>query len=459
MKSLDTKERLIWLACGILLLAWAVAAAANFGLRNYWNFFPTAGADLTRQYSSLLLATALVVTGVVLAGLLYYFGVSELRKKADMERRFRYAMEEVYRGTLHALTSALDMRDGETYGHSRRVTGYSLAIAQRLQLDSGQLQTLAWGALLHDLGKIGIRDQILLKPGPLTWEERAEMNEHVVIGQQMVQHIAFLANAITVIRHHHERYDGSGYPDQLQGDDIPLLARIFSVADAFDAMTSPRPYRPAPMTMAEAVQVIQSEQGKQFCPKVVQMFAAIPISELEKIRAASSLPMDDFSALIRLDEQDMSNTPGYYQDVLTRNQNRAAWEAKRAHMAPMRGRELGTLVFLDMDRLKQVNDTHGHLTGDRLLADLGARLQQIQAEVYRIGGDEFVLWVAPGQWKATVEQQLVTTLHHFSEYWAHILPQASVSWGVSTATDQSTGLTELLEEADKAMYTRKAEKH
>lgn len=453
MRRLETNERFTWAVVAVLAIGWGIAIIAFFGWRG---FGATGGQSVFAPYGVLLFTGVLVIAAMAIAWVLYSFGTAELRQRAELERRHRKGLEEVYRGTLQALTSALDMRDGETYGHSRRVMGYSLAIGRRLGLSATQLRTLAWGSLLHDLGKIGIRDEILLKPGPLTPEERGQMNEHVVIGYQMVQNIAFLTRASTIVRHHHERYDGNGYPDRMVGDEIPLLARIFSAADALDAMTSSRPYRKTPMDLDQARKLIAAEAGKQFCPTVVKHLMQIPRMELNEVRAASFLPLDDFGDLVRADEAQGTHAINYYRDVVTGTQNRAAWEAKKSQMTLVHGESLGTLIFLDVNDLKQVNDARGHLVGDRLLADLGARLGQVTQETYRIGGDEFVMWFPQGDWDAATRQLLTDVLGNFATYWHHVLPTVSVSWGVSAATEETTSLIQLCEEADRAMYQQKS---
>src|SRR5208337_3080154 len=154
-------------------------------------------------------------------------------------------VERTYDDTLEALSAALDLRDNETAGHSRRVTRYCLEIAKALGCSGEELKTIARGAFLHDIGKIGIPDAILLKPHELTEQERAVMETHVRIGYELLGSIAFLAGSAEIVLTHHERYDGKGYPKGLVGDEIPVTARIFAVADTLDAMTSDRPYRRA----------------------------------------------------------------------------------------------------------------------------------------------------------------------------------------------------------------------
>jgi response regulator RpfG family c-di-GMP phosphodiesterase len=201
-------------------------------------------------------------------------------------RQLQVAMkrvEQAYDETLDALSTVLDLRDNETAGHSRRVTGYCLEIAQAMGCSDEQRRIIRRGVWLHDIGKFGIPDAILSKPGKLTEEERAIMETHVRIGYDLVCRIAFLAGSAELVLTHHERYDGTGYPQGLLGDEIPLSARIFAVADTLDAMTSDRPYRRALPYAAARAEIIQ-ESERQFDPKVVKEFLSIPEEILETIR-------------------------------------------------------------------------------------------------------------------------------------------------------------------------------
>lgn len=180
-------------------------------------------------------------------------------------------LEQSYQATLLALSAALDARDHETEGHSQRVTRWALAIGQKLNLSAQELTNLERGALLHDVGKIGISDNILLKPGPLTAEDRLVMNRHPQLGYEMLHGIPFLQDALPVVLYHQEKYDGTGYPMKLRGEEIPLCARVFAVADAYDAMTSTRPYRKA-LAHDVALAEIVACSGTQFDPRVVQVF-------------------------------------------------------------------------------------------------------------------------------------------------------------------------------------------
>jgi cyclic di-GMP phosphodiesterase len=183
-------------------------------------------------------------------------------------------IEESYEHTLEALGAAIDLRDSETAGHSQRVCGYSLVIARAMSWSDKHLASLARGAYLHDIGKLGVPDGILLKPGPLTADERTVMQQHVQIGFELVSGVPFLADAAEIILTHHERHDGSGYPCGLKAEEILPGARIFAVADSFDAITSDRPYRRA-SPFAEGRETIQREVGRLFDPQVVSVFLGI----------------------------------------------------------------------------------------------------------------------------------------------------------------------------------------
>lgn len=201
-------------------------------------------------------------------------------------------VEQSYADTLDALGAAIDLRDGQTAGHSRRVTQFSIKILSEMCGTPEQLNSLAMGAWLHDIGKLAIPDSILLKPGALTKKERRIMQEHVRIGYNLVRRIPFLADAAEIILAHHELWDGSGYPRGLKGFDIPLNARIFAVADTFDAMTSDRPYRSA-LSVQDARNEIERKAGIEFDSQVAGVFLGLSNETLE---AFVNKPSDPLSA-------------------------------------------------------------------------------------------------------------------------------------------------------------------
>lgn len=194
-----------------------------------------------------------------------------------------------YRATLRALAAALEARDVETKGHSERVVSYCVRLGAQIGLTDRELVTLENGALLHDIGKIGVPDGILLKRGALTEDEWNYMRRHVEYGSQILRGIDFLEGAREIVSQHHERYNGSGYPNRMEGDQICLGARIFAVADAIDAMTSDRPYRAA-RSFDDAGEELIRCSGSHFDPFVVQAFSEVPIDSWREIRQLSTEP-------------------------------------------------------------------------------------------------------------------------------------------------------------------------
>lgn len=210
----------------------------------------------------------------------------ELRSMNENLNQMLEVLYQNYRATLRALAGALEARDVETSGHSDRVVAYSLRLGRELGLTHTELIALEQGSLLHDIGKIGVPDSILLKRGPLTEEEWVKMREHIGQGLRILNGIDFLSGATSVVAQHHEKYDGSGYPANLCGKEIHINARIFAVADAFDAITSNRPYRVA-APYSEAHDEIVRHSGRHFDPIVVQAFLNISESEWADIRSTA----------------------------------------------------------------------------------------------------------------------------------------------------------------------------
>ena len=210
------------------------------------------------------------------------------QRTAELDQALN-SLEDAYRSTLKALTAALETRDSETHGHSERVVTYSLRLGREYGLSAEQMKALEFGSLLHDIGKIGVPDLILRKPEKLTEEEWVLMREHPLHGQQILRGIEFLAGPARVVAQHHEKWDGSGYPLGLQGHDIDLCARIFSVADAFDAITSNRVYRRG-KSYQEAADELDLWAGRQFDPKVVEAFHRVPPQDWDELHKRSLQP-------------------------------------------------------------------------------------------------------------------------------------------------------------------------
>jgi len=207
---------------------------------------------------------------------------ADLRETFIEERTRSEELRRSYTLTVRALASAVEARDAYTGRHAERVAAYGLALAEVYGLKLGDEPQIEFGFLLHDVGKVAVPDAILFKPGPLTESERIVMQQHPLTGAEIVRDIEFLGAAREVIRSHHERWDGSGYPDGLAGEAIPLYARIFAVADVLDAVTTRRPYR-EPSSIAEARAIIDAASGTQFDPEVVEAFRVLPDADFEAI--------------------------------------------------------------------------------------------------------------------------------------------------------------------------------
>lgn len=196
----------------------------------------------------------------------------DLRHLLEIERGQRVLLQKAYQETVSALATALETKDTGTRAHSQRVQRYAIELSRAVAPGLADDQSAQYGFLLHDVGKIGIPDEILRKPKPLSETEERLMQTHTVLGEQMLSGVAFLqGTGLAVVRHHHERWDGDGYPDGLRGDEVPLGARIFAVADSLDAITNDRPYRRA-RSWEFAYSEIAEEAGRQFDPDVVAAF-------------------------------------------------------------------------------------------------------------------------------------------------------------------------------------------
>jgi HD-GYP domain-containing protein (c-di-GMP phosphodiesterase class II) len=209
---------------------------------------------------------------------------SDLNETFRAERRRSDQLRDSYVATVRALTNAVEARDAYTGKHAERVAAYGLELARRISAALAADPQTEFCFLLHDIGKVAIPDGVLHKAGDLSPDEEALMRRHPEIGAEIVSHVEFLTSAALTVRHHHERFDGSGYPDGLEGAEIPLAARIFAVADALDAMTTDRPYRPG-ATFTEARREIAAGAGRQFDPEVVAVLDSIRDDDFDRIRA------------------------------------------------------------------------------------------------------------------------------------------------------------------------------
>lgn len=381
------------------------------------------------------------------------------KQKKEMDKH-REQLEEISLQLMQTLSTTIEAKDEYTRGHSYRVAEYSALIARELNWDEDEIRNLKNAAYLHDIGKIGIPENILNKPVKLTDEELGVIKEHTVIGAEILKNITLIDHVKEVARSHHERYDGRGYPDGLKGEEIPLYARIIAVADSFDAMKSRRIYR-SPLDDQVVYNEIFQNRGTQFDPELADIFLKLLDEErviTEKERElfdedGTGLNMESeiekFISSVMTTIKTQENIEGF--DFLTGLPMRNRGEMLAAQFMQQ---DDGYLVFLDMDNLKKMNDFYGHKAGDRALKLLGSLLMEYtrHAVVCRLGGDEFLMFVP----KVSKERitEIVTGIQKDFDAEKEKDPEirfASVSAGICEV-NKGDPFEECYSKADKALY-------
>ena len=386
-------------------------------------------------------------------------GMEIRRQKAELNRRNRQ-MEKMSLQMMQTLCTTIEAKDEYTRGHSHRVAEYAGLIAKALGWSPDEIINLKHAAHLHDIGKIGIPDTILNKPTRLTAEEYAVIKEHPVIGSEILKNITIVKHAATVARHHHERYDGTGYPDGLAGEAIPLTARIVAVADSYDAMSSRRIYRNA-LSKDVIIEEIEKNKGTQFDPDIAEVFLKLlkedklDINE-DYLHMNNSSELPDVEIEVEKFISDIVHTMQASEgteslDFLTGLPMRNRGEKLVAQMMQEHD---GYLVFMDMDNLKKINDIHGHKAGDRALKTFGTILSDCapQAVVCRLGGDEFLLF-KPDVNKEEITDYVLNLFRRFDECKADDseISDASMSAGLCMCT-KGAPFEDCYTKADKALY-------
>ena len=255
-----------------------ISSEKRIKITSVWriNFKDILPSYLAEAPLGFLMAIVYVEVGI-LGILLFFLPLLMARRSFELYTKMR----KVYLDTIRALAAAIDAKDPYTKGHSERVAETSVALAQELNLSDKEIENIEYTALLHDIGKIGITDNILGKTSSLTDKEFDKIKEHTVMGAKIIEPVDFLKNSYKAIYHHHERYNGNGYPDGIKEKDIPLSARIIAVADAYDAMGSDRPYRKK-LNKNKILKVLKDQSGKQFDPEVVKALISVLDREREK---------------------------------------------------------------------------------------------------------------------------------------------------------------------------------
>ena len=380
---------------------------------------------------------------------------NEVEKQTATAEERRQQMEEMSFQTVQALAGAIDAKDGYTKGHSARVSDYSVQLAERAGWDKERRDALRYAALLHDVGKIGVPDVVLNKRGRLTESEYAVIKAHTTMGSDILKNITTAGDALNVARHHHERYDGKGYPDGLAGKDIPIMARVVGIADAYDAMNSKRIYR-----NALPHDVIRSElvkgRGSQFDPELLDIFLELfDKNELSSSVEKTEVNVSDNSAIIKkLFESAYDSGVSNQVDALTGLPLRSTGEN---HIREAMTLNSGCLILMDLDNLKKINDIHGHKAGDDILRCLGKILRESENIDFssRLGGDEFLLYTRKNT-TTDVENALKKLYEEFGRQkdFDSRFSCASLSCG-ACITQPEDIFEDAYSNADKALYYAK----
>lgn len=381
------------------------------------------------------------------------------RQRAEMNKR-RKQMETMSLQMMQTLSTTIEAKDEYTRGHSHRVAEYAALIAEELGWDKKEIKNLKNAAHLHDIGKIGIPDNILNRPTRLTEEEFQVIKEHTVIGAEILKNITLIDHVKEVARSHHERYDGMGYPDGLKGEEIPLYARVIAIADCYDAMKSRRIYR-NPIGDEVIYNEISRNCGSQFDPKIAGVFLKMlnegrvvigedgKLADKEDNLLNMEAEIEKFISNVMITMKTQEDSEGF--DFLTGLPMRNRGEKLAAQFMQQ---DNGYLVFLDMDNLKKMNDLYGHKAGDRALKLLGSLLMEYaqHSVVCRLGGDEFLMFV-PGVSKDEIVKIVTGIQEKFEqnkEKDAEIRC-ASVSVGLCEVI-KGDPFEECYSKADKALY-------
>lgn len=357
---------------------------------------------------------------------------------------------------IATIASMIEAKDSYTKGHSVRVAEYSALLATEMGWEDEQVQNLKYIALLHDIGKIGIPDHVLNKPGKLTEAEYNIVKSHTTIGGEILREIETISSVDAGAKYHHERYDGKGYPSGLKGKEIPEVARIIAIADAYDAMNSKRTYRDSLPVSVVRKELIEGK-GSQFDPELLDIFVKLMdenrlVIDEAHINMTGTFSGESYALIHQImksieEEAQKTEAPDYLTGLLNRRTGEERIEKAMEEMP-------GCLAFVDLDNLKRTNDTMGHLAGDYALMTVGEVLSEVGENtiVSRLGGDEF-LYYMKGVTKEEAEEQIQKVQELFAERKEQnvYLSASSLSIGLCM-TKPGDVYAETLKHADKALY-------
>ncbi|MEE0862051.1 MAG: diguanylate cyclase [Lachnospiraceae bacterium] len=384
--------------------------------------------------------------------------LSELMK--DLEHKVQEKtrqIEQISFETIATIASMIEAKDSYTKGHSVRVSEYSARLAKELGWSEDKIGNLRYVALLHDIGKVGIPDSVLNKPGKLNEIEFSVIKSHTSIGGDILNDIKTIAGVSLGAKYHHERYDGKGYPTGVAGEDIPEIARIICIADAYDAMNSKRIYRDN-LSKDEIYSQLENGKGTQFDPKFTDLFLKLldedklVIEDEDELEKAELTLTEESSILLNQIVNNIEeNQKSDIYDILTGVLNRKTGESRIAEAVRTRP---GCLVFVDLDNLKKTNDSMGHLAGDYVLKNLGTILLKYgdKTIVSRVGGDEFLCYIPEVEEKEAINM-VENIIKEFdivkkdNEY----LKYSSLSIGMYMSSGKEL-FADAVRNADKALY-------
>ena len=382
---------------------------------------------------------------------------------SSLENALDEKSKQVEAVAFHAVTTVanfIDSKEEYNQGHSTRVAKYAQAIAQEMGWSAQETRNIHYVALLHDIGKIGVPIDVLNKKTSLTTAEQELIKKHTVIGAEILKDIKTVENASEGALYHHEKYDGSGYPYGLEGQDIPLVARIIAIADAVDAMTSDRKYR-VNFSDEEACEEIRKYSGTQFDPYissvVIRMFEE---GIFEKLRGqveqstTDDILIESNALMAKVMSGELATTRAEAEnDYLTQIWNRRNGER---HITEYLRIGDGALIIIDLDNFKMVNDTYGHLTGDRVLKEVADILRTHGQNEYvcRMAGDEFLIFVRDVITPEETKPMIDTIMYAFNSRCEQdeILANTSLSIGVALSAQEGSDYSHLFRCADRALY-------
>lgn len=380
--------------------------------------------------------------------------------RKDLQRRLDEKTREMGLLMIQAITTVantIDAKDDYTKGHSLRVARYSEELARKIGWSEEEIQNIHYIALLHDIGKIGVPDSVLNKPFKLTNVEFELIKNHATMGAEILKDINMIPNVSVGAKYHHEKYDGTGYPNGLKGEEIPEVARIIGIVDSYDAMTSNRVYRRKLKDEMVKNELIKG-RGTQFDPYLVDCFMELlDEGEIQRHIPEEDTVMPVFNSDkiydgVTKEETGLNSKLDYLTGLLGREQG------EKEIAESLRGGS-GCFIMMDLDNFKQINETYGHLAGDYVLKLIADMLKDVSEQdiVCRMGGDEFLYYVEgiSGQKDAAAKAEQILSIFEEKKKESDILKNITFSMGISLFGIDGGDFNELLRKADKALYHAK----